>query len=74
MSASSDIDVSLIDALLALSPEQRLRQNDRMLKAIQDLRHGFSTLADLRRGSTSEKDKLTLAMLEATLRRRGRDG
>jgi len=30
---------------------------------------GLSTLADLKRGSTSEKDKLTLNILEATLRR-----
>jgi hypothetical protein len=36
------IDLSLIDSLLALSPEQRLRQNDRMLKTIQDLRDGFT--------------------------------
>lgn len=38
------VDLSLIDALLALSPEQRLRQNDRMLKTAQDLRDGFAAL------------------------------
>lgn len=37
------VDVSLIDALLALTPEQRLLQNDRMLQTIQDLRDGFAT-------------------------------
>ena len=36
------VDLSLIDALLALTPEQRLLQNDRMLKTIQDLRDGFA--------------------------------
>ena len=40
----TSIDLSLIDALLALTPEQRLRQNDRMLKTIQDLRDGFAAL------------------------------
>jgi hypothetical protein len=37
------VDLSLIDALLALTPEQRLLQNDRMLQTIQDLRDGFAT-------------------------------
>jgi len=36
------VDVSLIDAMLMLTPEQRLLQNDRMLKTIQDLRDGFA--------------------------------
>jgi hypothetical protein len=36
------IDVTLIDAMLALTPEQRLRQNDRMLRTIQELRDGFA--------------------------------
>jgi hypothetical protein len=32
------VDESLIDATLALSPEERLRQNDRMLRTIRLLR------------------------------------
>lgn len=36
------VDPTLVDATLALTPEQRLRQNDRMLRAIQELRHGFT--------------------------------
>lgn len=36
------VDPTLIDALLALTPEERLRQNDRMLQTIQELRDGFS--------------------------------
>jgi hypothetical protein len=36
------VDVTLIDAMLALTPEERLRQNDRMLRTIEGLRHGFA--------------------------------
>ena len=36
------VDVTLIDATLALTPEARLRQNDRMLRTIQELRDGFA--------------------------------
>lgn len=39
---SGTLDVSLIDAMLALTPEQRLRQNDRMLRTIQELNDGFA--------------------------------
>ncbi|MDB4954598.1 MAG: hypothetical protein JWO36_2167 [Myxococcales bacterium] len=37
-----DIDVTLIDAMLALTPEERLRQNDRTLAMIQELRDGIA--------------------------------
>jgi hypothetical protein len=42
--ATSDVpvDVTLIDSTLALSPEARLRQNDRMIRTIEELRHGFA--------------------------------
>ena len=36
------VDLTLIDAMLALTPEERLRQNDRMLRTIQELRDGFA--------------------------------
>jgi hypothetical protein len=36
------VDVTLIDSTLALSPEARLRQNDRMIRTIEELRHGFA--------------------------------
>jgi len=39
---SGALDASLIDAMLALTPEQRLRQNDRMLRTIQELNDGFA--------------------------------
>ncbi len=35
------VDESLIDAMMALSPEERLRQNDRMLRTILLLRQGW---------------------------------
>ena len=41
---ASDVDVTLIDAMLAISPEERLRQNDRMVRTIEELRHGFAAL------------------------------
>jgi hypothetical protein len=37
----SSVDSTLIEATLALSPEERLRQNDRTLRMIQELRDGF---------------------------------
>jgi hypothetical protein len=36
------VDASLIDAMLALSPEERLRHNDRMLRTIELLRQGLA--------------------------------
>jgi hypothetical protein len=40
--AGVSVDVTLIDSMLALSPEERLRQNDRMIRTIEELRHGFA--------------------------------
>jgi len=37
------VDTTLIDAMLALLPEERLRQNDRLVGTIQELRDGFAT-------------------------------
>ncbi len=36
------VDETLIDAMLALSPEERLRQNDRMLRTIRLLQEGLA--------------------------------
>jgi hypothetical protein len=41
-SRSGVVDETLLDTLLALSPEERLRLNDRMVLTIQELRHGFA--------------------------------
>jgi hypothetical protein len=40
--ADVTVDVTLIDSTLALSPEERLHQNDRMIRTIEELRHGFA--------------------------------
>ena len=51
-------DVTLIDAMLALSPEERLRLNDRMVRTIEELRHGFAALRthDAARKAGGERD------------------
>lgn len=36
------VDESMIDAVLALSPEERLRHNDRMVRTILLLRQGLA--------------------------------
>lgn len=37
-----EVDTTLVDAMLALSPEERLRHNDRMLRTIELLRQGIA--------------------------------
>jgi hypothetical protein len=41
-SASALVDETLVDAMLALNPEERLRQNDRMVRSILLLGQGFT--------------------------------
>jgi hypothetical protein len=36
------VDETLLETLLALTPEERLRLNDRMVLTIQELRDGFA--------------------------------
>ena len=36
------VDETLLDTLLAMSPEERLRLNDRTVLTILELRHGFA--------------------------------
>ena len=43
-SESALVDESLIDAMLALSPEERLRQNDRMVRTVLLLRQGWEDM------------------------------
>ncbi len=40
------VDVTLIDAALEMSPEERLEHNDRMINAVEDLRAGLAASAD----------------------------
>jgi hypothetical protein len=39
---SSDVDVTLIQETLALTPQQRIQQNDRVLRMIEELRDGVA--------------------------------
>lgn len=39
---STLVDATLIDEALAMTVEERLRQNDRMVRAIEELREGLS--------------------------------
>jgi hypothetical protein len=41
-----DVDVTLIDTTLALTPQQRLQQNDRALRMIEELRDGLAKSRD----------------------------
>ncbi len=47
---SAWVDESLIDAMLALSPEERLRQNDRMVRTVLLLRQGWEAAKGARDG------------------------
>ena len=42
MDERAEVDVTLIDATLALTAEERLRQNDHTLSMIQELRDGIA--------------------------------
>ena len=51
-------DETLLDTLAALTPEERLRWNDRMATTVQELRHGFAAaeLDHLARPPRGERD------------------
>jgi nitrous oxidase accessory protein NosD len=51
-------DVTLVDAMLSLTPEERLRLNDRMVQCIHVLRHGFAAVRpdDAARTAGDERD------------------
>jgi len=52
------VDLTLVDAMLALTPAERLRANDRMVRTVEELRHGFAVARtrDLARPSGGERD------------------
>ena len=37
-----EVDITLIEAMLALTPQQRIQQNDRVLRTIGALRDGIA--------------------------------
>jgi hypothetical protein len=51
---SSEVDVTLIRETLALTPQQRIKQNDRVLRMIDELRDG---LAKSRKPARDTSDK-----------------
>lgn len=50
-----EVDVTLIDATLALTLKERLEQNDRMLQMIAELRDGFAKSDDTPREAGVER-------------------
>lgn len=73
-----EVDVSLIEATLALTPRERLEQNDRVLKMIDELREGFAKADDAARKSRLSNSELTpagwLEVVNAPRRDQGRGG
>ena len=53
---SALVDESLIDAMLALNPEERLRQNDRMVRTVLLLRQGFETAKATRKAGRDGRE------------------
>ena len=37
-----EVDTTLIETMLAMTPQQRIQHNDRMLRQIQELRDGLA--------------------------------
>lgn len=42
MDVSTEVDLTLIKETLALTPQQRIQQNDRVLRMIEELRDGIA--------------------------------
>lgn len=42
VSVSDEVDVTLVQETLALTPQQRIQQNDRALRMIEELRDGLA--------------------------------
>lgn len=49
---SSDVDVTFVQETLALTPQQRIQQNDRVLRMIEELRDGVAEPRKPARGAT----------------------
>jgi hypothetical protein len=39
---SFEVDITLVQEMRALTPTQRIQQNDRVLRMIEELRHGLA--------------------------------
>jgi hypothetical protein len=51
----TDVDMTLIDAMLALSVVERIRQNDRMIRTVEELRDGFARARDAARNTRDQR-------------------
>ena len=51
-----ETDVTLIDMMLAMTPEQRIEHNDRFLRAVHELRDGIARSKDPGRDTRLERD------------------
>jgi hypothetical protein len=50
-----EVDVTLIDAMLELTPQERIEQNDRVLRMIEELRNGLAKSGDAAREAGVER-------------------
>jgi hypothetical protein len=52
------VDITLVDAILALTPAERLRANDRMIRTVEEFRHGCAVARtrDAARPAGGERD------------------
>jgi len=54
MEERPEVDETLIAAFLAMTPEERIRQNDRTLAMIEELRDGIARAAEFARDAGSK--------------------
>src|SRR5262249_36778094 len=54
LDVSSEVDVTLIHETLALTPQQRIQQNDRALRIIDELSDGVAKLRFGKRGTAAQ--------------------
>lgn len=52
---SAEVDITLIKETLALTPQQRIQQNDRVLRMIEELRDGLAKSGHTARDASVER-------------------
>ncbi len=55
LAVSSEVDVTLVQETLALTPQQRIQQNDRVLRMIEELRSGVAKSRKPARDASDER-------------------
>jgi hypothetical protein len=51
----SEVDITLIQEMLALTPQERIQQNDRVLRMIEELRDGLAKSRNVARDARDER-------------------